>query len=59
MKCLMCNEEYSRQDISDLREMGEEFYRSCDCFICPDCYDHYSSLSLEEQTQLLLEQESQ
>jgi len=53
MKCLMCGEEYTRQDIKELREMGEQFHHDRNCFICPDCYDYYSHLSLEEQLKLL------
>ncbi len=54
MKCLLCGEQYTRKDIRELQEMGEQFHRDRNSFICPDCYDRYSSLSLEEQFKLLL-----
>lgn len=53
LRCHICGEEYTEQDIKDLREMGEQFYRGDDCFICPDCYDKYSRSSLEEQVDIL------
>ncbi len=54
MKCRVCGGEYSKEDLRELREMGEPFYYSADGLLCPDCYDRWSRLPPEEQLSILL-----
>ncbi len=55
MKCTKCGEEYTEDDLRELREMGEQF--SVNPFICPDCYDVFSRKCLEDQFNELMQTE--
>ena len=51
-KCKMCGEEYSKADLRELRMMGDDYNRFP--FICPDCWDNFQRLDLEDQEALLM-----
>ena len=47
MKCSKCKGIYEDEDLRELKEMGESY--SLHPFICPDCYDRFNKLNLEDQ----------
>lgn len=49
MKCYMCEEEFTDEEIEEMFSMGERIYREGSNFICSDCYDDYHRLVLEDQ----------
>ena len=49
IKCAYCGDIFTPDDLAELKEMGEDFHFEHGCFLCPDCYSHYSSLDLEDQ----------
>lgn len=51
-KCKMCEDEYSKGDLRELKMMGEDFNRFP--FLCPDCWDEFQRLDSEDQMKLLL-----
>lgn len=51
-RCKICGDEYSKEDIRELKMMGEDFNRFP--FICPDCWDEFQRLDSEDQMKLLL-----
>jgi hypothetical protein len=55
MKCLFCEDTYTDQDLVELKEMGEECWKTKTQFVCPDCYDDLRRLPLEEQLKALLQ----
>jgi len=55
MKCLFCEDTYTEQDIAELKEMGEAYWKTETQFVCPDCYDDLQRLPLEEQLKALLQ----
>ena len=55
MTCMSCGEVYTEQDRHELHVMHEEFFQDGDCFICPDCWDHFRRMDPEEQVKMLLE----
>lgn len=54
MNCLFCKEDYTDDDIKEMRGMGEEFYHDRNCFICPDCYDEFKRHDPNEQLEILM-----
>lgn len=54
MKCVKCGEDFSKEDIRDLKDMGEEFHTHP--FICPDCWDNLQGKDLEDQFKELMEE---
>ena len=48
-QCVFCSELFEREEIKEMREMGEKFLCNDEDFICPDCLDRFGRLSLEEQ----------
>lgn len=52
--CQVCGEQYTADDLKELREMGERYYHDKSCFFCPDCWDDFQRLPIEEQTEKLL-----
>ncbi len=55
MKCEFCGALFTDNELEELREMGESFYLDESIFICPDCYDRFEHLSLEEQFEKVLQ----
>jgi transposase-like protein len=53
-RCRFCGEEFSKEDLRELREMGEAYSLDGADFICPDCYDTFSRLTPEDQIKELL-----
>ena len=49
MICKYCGEEYTFEELQELRKMGEHFIFKEDMIICPDCYDRIQRSTLEEQ----------
>ena len=58
MKCALCGEQFTDEDFEEMMEMGEVFHRESNYFICPDCYDDYRRMSLEDQLIALMESTS-
>lgn len=55
MKCLFCEDTYTAQDLAEIKEMGEAYWKTEKQFVCPDCYDDLQRLPLEEQLKALLQ----
>lgn len=55
MKCLFCEDNFTEQDLTELKEMGEAYYLEEKQLICPDCYDKLRRLPLEETMKALLQ----
>ncbi len=58
MKCALCEEQFTDEDLEEMMEMGEVFHRESNYFICPDCYDDYRRMCLEDQLSTLMESTS-
>lgn len=55
--CVRCKDRFSSEEISEWRTEHEPF--STSPFMCPDCYDAFSRMDLEDQlTALLPEKEA-
>lgn len=55
--CRLCGEAYTEADLEELDEMGERYYCNGDSFFCPDCWDDFQRLTLEQQAKILLADE--
>lgn len=53
-ECIFCGDVFDRTDLNDLREAGEEFWIDGNDFVCPDCLDNISRLSLDDQFSKLM-----
>lgn len=53
--CKRCGEEYTAEELRELREMGEKYSKSP--FLCPDCFDWFQRLDAEEQFSFLYHEE--
>ncbi len=51
VRCARCGDIFTTADLNELREMGEAYYIEKGCFLCPDCWDVFQRMSLEEQAQ--------
>lgn len=54
--CSKCGEEYSADDLAELRDMGEAYSERP--FMCPDCYDTFRRRDLEDQLESLIGKEA-
>ena len=52
--CKSCGDTFTADDLREFREMGEAYNREKGCFLCPDCWDSFQRLPLEDQMQLLM-----
>ena len=52
--CVFCGDVFDRTELNDFKEAGEEYWLDGEDFVCPDCLDHISRLSLDEQFSKLL-----
>lgn len=52
--CKQCGERYTLIDLEELNEMGESYHCEEGCFLCPDCWDSFRRLPLEEQAKAAL-----
>ena len=55
MRCTKCGEHFTRDDLIDWEQCGEEYSRSP--FMCPDCYDTFRRKDLEDQFAELMGEE--
>ena len=55
MKCALCEEQFANDDLEEMKEMGKAFYHESNYFICPDCYDDYRRMCLEDQLSIVME----
>ena len=53
--CTKCGDLFTDEDLAELRKEHESF--SMDPFMCPDCYDRFSRMDLEDQFEDLMEEE--
>lgn len=56
-KCKNCGEEYTSEELRELRDMGEEYNKSP--FLCPDCWDEFQRLDSEDQLRYLLKEDKE
>ena len=49
VRCARCGDIFTTADLDELREMGEAYYLEKSYFLCPDCWDTFQQMSLEEQ----------
>ena len=54
IECVMCGETFTEDDLAELREIGEAYYREEGCFLCPDCWDSFRRMDPEEQVKMAL-----
>lgn len=52
--CVICGETFTETDLAELREMGEAYHREEGCFLCPDCWDGFRRMDLEDQVKMAL-----
>ncbi len=52
--CAGCGDRYTEADIKELAECGERCFKGRGFFLCPDCYDAFTRLDLEDQEAYLL-----
>ncbi len=55
IKCRICGDTFTPDDIEGMREIGDPFHYENGALICPDCYDRFSHLTLEDQLHTLTE----
>ena len=53
--CVHCKEEFDSFDLREFKQMGEKYYKDKGTFVCPDCYDYFEMLDLEEQFKSVLD----
>lgn len=49
VRCARCGDIFTTADLNELREMGEAYYLGKGYFLCPDCWDMFQQMHLEEQ----------
>lgn len=54
VKCVMCGDTFTEADLAELREIGEAYHREKGCFLCPDCWDSFQRMPLEEQARVAI-----
>ncbi len=54
-RCTRCGEVYTKEELKELREMGEAV--NMNPFLCPDCFDDFSRLALENRFDELMKNE--
>lgn len=52
--CFDCGERFTSEDLREFREWGEPYHKEKGCFLCPDCYDSFQRMTLEDQMDFLL-----
>ena len=57
-KCMFCGDEFTGEDLDELKEMGETYFKTKTEFACPDCYDDLNQLPLEDRLQAVLEKDT-
>lgn len=53
--CCICGEDYDESDLLEFERSGEQYWQENGCFFCPDCWDDFNRMSLEDQAAALLE----
>ncbi len=56
IECTMCGDTFTETDLAEFQDMGEAYHREKECFLCPDCWDAYQRMPLEEQARVALTQ---
>ncbi len=54
IECVMCGDTFTEADLAELREMGEAYHREKGCFLCPDCWDTFQRMPLEDRARVAL-----
>lgn len=54
VKCLMCHEDFSDDDLQEFAELGEKYHIESASFFCPDCWDSFQRLDLEDRMKILI-----
>ena len=53
--CRLCGDAFNESDLDEFRDLGEEYHYENGQFFCPDCWDAFSRMTLEEQAAELLD----
>ena len=53
IKCRICGDAFTGEDVAHMGEFGDPYHYENGALICPDCYDRFSRLSLEDQMDTL------
>jgi len=54
IECVMCGDTFTETDLTGFREMGEAYHRDKRFFLCPDCWDAFRRMPLEEQARVAI-----
>lgn len=54
IECAMCGDTFTEVDLAGFREMGEAVHREKHFFLCPDCWDTFRRMPLEEQARVAI-----
>lgn len=49
VRCARCGDIFATAELNEFREMGETYYLEKGYFLCPDCWDMFQQMHLEEQ----------
>lgn len=52
--CSMCGEREELAALVELREMGEAYHHEKGCYLCPDCWDAFQRMPLEQQLRVAI-----
>lgn len=52
--CRMCGDRFTEADLRELRGFNEPCWRDGEMFICPDCWDDFERMDLDDQAKLLI-----
>lgn len=55
--CRMCGESFTEDDLRELRGFNEPYWCDGEMFICPDCWDSFRRMDLEEQMKTAISNE--
>lgn len=51
-KCVSCGQTYTNEELKELKEAGEPI--GMNPFLCPDCFDDFQKMNLEDQLIFLM-----
>ncbi len=54
IECIMCGDTFTETDLEEFQEMGEAYHREKRFFLCPDCWDAFQRMPLEEQARVAI-----
>lgn len=54
--CCVCGEDFDESELLEFERCGEQYWQENGCFFCPDCWDDFKRMSLEDQAAALLDE---